>query len=115
MRSIIDGIPFSSAIRLGDALSGQRAPDCASQSPSRYIAATCAVKVLVAATPISSPARVNRTVSASRVAWLPMMLVSAITLAPRSRASRIAASVSAVSPDWVIPITRSSGPTTGSR
>ena len=89
--------------------------DCASQRPSRYIAATWAVKVLVAATPISSPARVNRIVSASRVAWLPMMLVSAITFAPRSLASRIAASVSAVSPDWVIPITRSSEPTTGSR
>ena len=39
----------------------------------------------------------------------------ASTVAPRSRASRIAASVSAVSPDWVMPITRSPGPTTGLR
>ena len=73
-------MPFSSAIS-----SAMRSADSvprirASHSPSRYIAATCAVKVLVAATPISSPARVNSTVSASRVAWLPMMLVSAITL-----------------------------------
>ena len=34
---------------------------------------------------------------------------------PASRAKRIAASVSAVSPDWEIPITRSPGPTTGLR
>ena len=79
------------------------------------MAATWAVNVFVAATPISSPALVSSTESASRVAWLPMMLVIASTVAPRSRASRIAASVSAVSPDWVIPITRSSDPTTGSR
>ena len=45
--------------------------------------ATWAVKVLVAATPISSPARVKRTESASRVAWLPITLVTAITVAPR--------------------------------
>ena len=36
-------------------------------------------------------------------------------VAPRSFASRIAASVSAVSPDWVIPMTRSFWATTGSR
>jgi hypothetical protein len=70
---------------------------------------------LVAATPISSPARVNSTPSASRVAWLPMTLVIASTFAPFSRASRIAASVSAVSPDCEIPITRSRSSTTGSR
>ena len=52
-----------------------------------------------------------RTPSASRVAWLPRMFVIASTVAPRSRASRMAASVSAVSPDWEMPITRSSGPT----
>ena len=39
----------------------------------------------------------------------------ASTVAPRSRAMRIAASVSAVSPDWVMPITRSPAPTTGLR
>ena len=79
------------------------------------MAATWATKVLVAATPISSPARVYSTPSASRVAWLPMMLVTASTLAPLSRASRMAASVSAVSPDWVIPITRSCSSKTGLR
>jgi hypothetical protein len=43
------------------------------------------------------------------------MLVIASTRAPRLRARRIAASVSAVSPDCEIPITRSSGPTIGFR
>ena len=73
------------------------------------------MKVLVAATPISRPARVNSTPSASRVAWEPITLVTASTRAPRSRAIRIAASVSAVSPDWVMPITRSPVPITGLR
>ena len=44
------------------------------------------------------------------VACEPMMLVSATTWAPRSRATRIAARVSAVSPLWVMPRTRSPGP-----
>jgi hypothetical protein len=69
----------------------------------------------VAATPISSPARVKITASESRVAWLPITFVTASTFAPASRARRIAASVSAVSPDWEMPITRSSAPTTGLR
>ena len=77
--------------------------------------ATWQVKVLVAATPTSRPARVYSTPSASRVACEPMMLVIASTVAPRSRAMRIAASVSAVSPDCVMPMTRSPGPTTGLR
>ena len=71
--------------------------------------------VFVAATPISRPARVNSTPSESRVACEPITLVIASTLAPRSRAMRIAASVSAVSPDWLIPTTRSPGPSTGLR
>ena len=79
------------------------------------MAATWATNVLVAATPTSSPARVKRTPSASRVACEPMMFVTASTFAPRSCARRMAASVSAVSPDWVMPTTRSRGPTTGSR
>ena len=79
------------------------------------MAATCATKVFVAATPISRPARVNSTPSESRVAWLPWMLVIASTVAPRSRASRMAASVSAVSPDCEIPITRSRSSSTGFR
>ena len=77
--------------------------------------ATWQTNVFVAATPISSPARVKSTPSASRVACEPMTLVTASTCAPRSRASRIAASVSAVSPDWEMPMTRSPSPTTGSR
>jgi len=44
-----------------------------------------------------------------------MTLVTAGTVAPRSRAVRIAASVSAVSPDCEMPMTRSSAPTTGLR
>ena len=87
----------------------------ASLSANSCIATTCATKVLVAATPISSPARVKITPSASRVAWLPMMLVIASTLAPRSRARRMAASVSAVSPDWEMPITRSCSSISGLR
>ena len=79
------------------------------------MAATWDTNVLVAATPISSPARVYSTPSASRVAWLPMMLVTAMTLAPFSRASRMAARVSSVSPDWVMPMTRSRSSITGSR
>ena len=77
--------------------------------------ATWLTKVLVAATPISRPARVKSTASESRVAWLPITLVTASTLAPPSRARRIAASVSAVSPDWVMPMTRSFSRRTGSR
>ena len=41
--------------------------------------ATWQTKVLVAATPISRPARVNSTPSASRVAWEPITLVIAST------------------------------------
>ena len=82
---------------------------------SRYIAETWATNVLVAATQTSSPERVNSTPSASRVACEPIPLVRARTVAPRSRASRMAASVSAVSPDCEMPITRSPGPITGSR
>ena len=88
---------------------------CASFRANRYIAATCATNVLVAATPISRPARVNSTPSESRVAWLPWMFVMASTVAPRSRASRMAARVSAVSPDCEMPITRSCSSSTGLR
>ena len=77
--------------------------------------ATWQTNVFVAATPISRPARVYSTPSASRVACEPITLVTASTFAPRSRARRIAASVSAVSPDCEMPITRSPGPTTGLR
>ncbi len=76
---------------------------------------TCATKVLVAATPISTPARVNSTPSHSRVAWLPTALVTASTAAPLALANRIAASVSAVSPDCVIASTIVPGAMIGSR
>ena len=99
------GVPFGSSVSCTGA----------SLSANRYMAATWATNVFVAATPISSPARVYSTPSASRVAWLPMTLVMARTLAPFSRASRIAARVSGVSPDWVMPTTRSRSSTTGSR
>ena len=69
------------------------------------MSATCEVNVLVAATPISSPAWVYRTASTSRVTCEPGEFVIATVRAPRSRASRSAASVSAVSPDWEMPMT----------
>ena len=46
---------------------------------------------------------------------LPTTLQMAMLWAPFFRASRSAASVSAVSPDWVITTTSSSLPTIGSR
>ena len=76
-----------------------------SLSATRYISVTCEVNVLVAATPISSPARVNSTESHSRVICDPITLVIASTWAPRDLASFIAASVSIVSPDCAIAIT----------
>ena len=77
--------------------------------------ATWQTNVFVAATDTSRPARVKRTPSASRVAWEPITFVMAITLAPRSLARFIAASVSAVSPDWLTKIPSVPGPTGGSR
>ena len=82
---------------------------------SRYIAATWQTNVFVAATETSRPARVYRTPSASRVACEPTTFVTASTFAPRSRARRIAASVSAVSPDCVIPMTSWRSETIGLR
>ena len=73
---------------------------------------TCVTKVFDAATAISGPACRNRTRSASRVIALPTVFVTAITGAPRSRASRVGAIVSAVSPDCVTAIT-SVFPSTG--
>ncbi len=65
---------------------------------SRYIATSCVVKVFVAATPISGPARVYMTWSTSRVIAEPMTLAMATVLCPRFFASRAAAIVSSVSP-----------------
>ena len=66
---------------------------------------TCVTNVLEAATAISGPACRNSTASASRVMAEPTVLVTATTGQPRSRASRVGAIVSAVSPDWVTAMT----------
>ncbi len=84
-------------------------------SASRYISVTWAVNVLVAATPISRPARVYSTESHSRVICEPITLVTASTWAPRARASFMAASVSIVSPDCEIAITSVRSSITGRR
>ena len=55
------------------------------------------------------------TESTSRVICVPIMFVMASVRARDSRASRIAASVSAVSPDWVMPMTSVSLESTGLR
>ena len=88
---------------------------CASFSAISDSSATCAVNVFDAATPISRPARVYSTASTSRVTCVPSWFVIARVRAPCSRASRIAAIVSAVSPDWVMPITSVSFESTGLR
>ena len=66
---------------------------------------TWVTNVLVATTAISGPAWRNSTASASRVIAEPTVLVTAMTVQPRSRARRTGASVSAVSPDWVTAMT----------
>ena len=67
---------------------------------------TWVVNVFDAATAISGPACRNRTASASRVIADPTVFVTAMIGQPRSRASRVGAIVSAVSPDWVTAMTR---------
>ena len=56
------------------------------------------MNVFVAATPISGPARVSRMPSTSRAKLLPPTLQMATVCDPCCRATRAAASVSAVSP-----------------
>ena len=73
---------------------------------------TCVTNVFEAATAISGPAWRNSTRSDSRVIALPTVFVTAMTGAPRSRASLVGAIVSAVSPDWVTAMT-SVFPSTG--
>ena len=73
------------------------------------------MNVFEAATPTSRPARVKRTESTSRVICEPIMFVIPTVCAPISRASLIAAIVSRVSPDWEMPITSVSCPSTGLR
>ena len=69
---------------------------------------------LGAATQISGPALVSRTASASRVMSEPRVLVTASTLAPKARAVSTAASVSVVSPLWLMATTSVFSSPTGS-
>ena len=69
------------------------------------MAVSCAEYALVVATAISGPAQVYITLSASLAMELPTTLTIPSTLAPIFFASRRAARVSAVSPDWLITIT----------
>ena len=70
---------------------------------------------LLLATAISGPARTYKTSSASRLSVLPTTLVIAASRAPRCRASRAAARVSAVSPDWLIATAIALGSISGCR
>ena len=63
---------------------------------------SCAVNALVEATPISGPACVRIVPAASRVIIEPMTLQIASVGEPLCFASRCAAIVSAVSPDWLM-------------
>src|SRR5438445_9957775 len=67
--------------------------------------ATWLVNALVDATEISGPARVYSTAFASRAIELPTTLTTDIGCAPAAIEPRRAASVSAVSPDWLIATT----------
>ena len=67
---------------------------------------TWVTNVFDAATAISGPACRKRTASASRVMAEPTVFVTAMIGQPRSRARRVGAIVSAVSPDWVTAMTR---------
>ncbi len=62
------------------------------------------MKILVEATPISGPAWLYMPASVSLEMELPTTLTIPRSRAPFRRASRMAANVSAVSPDWLIPI-----------
>jgi hypothetical protein len=70
---------------------------------------------LVEATPISGPARVRSVPSHSRVMLDPTTLQMEMAREPRRLASLTAASVSAVSPDWVTASTSVFSSTSGSR
>ena len=75
------------------------APDVSAKSSS---AVSCEVKALVDATPISGPACVRIVPAASRVTIEPITLQMASVGEPFILASRWPASVSAVSPDWLM-------------
>ena len=88
---------------------------CARYSATRCSAAICVANVFVAATPISGPACVYITASASRASDEPIVFVIAITFEPCRDACRAASSVSIVSPDWHTASVSVFGPSTGSR
>ena len=67
------------------------------------------------ATAISGPAQVYSTSSASRAMELPTTLTMARVRPPRRLASRMAAMVSRVSPDWLMTMTRVFSSTRGSQ
>ena len=73
------------------------------------------VKALVLATPISGPAWVGSSSCVSRAMVEVVTLTTAATIMPLVSACRIAASVSAVSPDWLMNRHRQAGSGTGSR
>ena len=113
--TILCGMPANSVVSLA-AASGVsvpvRRPRWIATSAS---AASCAVKHLVDATPISGPACVYSEPCDERGIAESTTLQMARTRQPRARASFTAASVSAVSPLCEMAMTRSPGPTTGSR
>ena len=78
-------------------------------------AASWAVKALVEATPISGPAWVGHSRSASRAMEEWCALTTAAVVRPFSLHQRSAASVSAVSPDWLTATATVPGVTAGSR
>ncbi len=80
---------------------------------SRASTTSWLVKALVEATPISGPAWRYTPCPHSRAIVEPTTLQMPTVAAPCSFASRTAPRVSAVSPDWLIAITRVSGSTTG--
>jgi hypothetical protein len=80
-----------------------------------YRSTSGAVKALVEATPISGPVCIEMKPSAMRMACEPIALTIDHSTAPFLRPSSIAASVSAVSPDWLIASTTVFSSTIGSR
>ena len=86
----------------------------AKYSPNRLSTASWVLYALVVATAISGPAQVYSTTSDSRAMEEPTTLTMASTLAPRRLASRMAAMVSRVSPDWLMTTTRVCSSTMGS-
>ena len=83
-------------------------------SPSRCSTTIWVVYALVVATAISGPAQVYSTSSDSRAMEEPTTLTMDRMRAPRFLASRRAAMVSSVSPDWLMTMTRSPWDTSGS-